>query len=178
MKRFRKRTLGKIALYPGTFDPITNGHLDLIRRGKKLFEELVVGVAHNPAKEALFTKEERIEMIKALLRGKKEIRIVCLKGLVVDFAKREGIQVILRGLRTISDFEYEFQMALTNRALAPGIETVFIMPSELYSYTSSRFIKETIMMGGDVSRFVPSLVEKRLKKKIEELESTGKKLPL
>jgi pantetheine-phosphate adenylyltransferase len=170
--------LPKTALYPGTFDPITNGHLDLIQRGRRLFDELIVGVAYNPTKKALFSKDERIEVIRTLLQGEEGVRVTCIRGLVVDFARRRGIRILLRGLRTISDFEFEFQMALTNRSMASEIETVFVMPSEEYAYTSSRFIKETVMMGGDVSRFVPPLVEEKLLRKFEDMRRSGELPPI
>jgi pantetheine-phosphate adenylyltransferase len=152
-----------VAVYPGSFDPITNGHLDVIRRGTRVFDRLVVSVADNPAKQALFTKEERVEMIREVTRGIKNVEIDAFDGLVVDYVHRKKANVILRGIRTISDFEYEYQMALTNRTFAADIETVFVMTHEEFSFVSSRLIKEAVSMGGDVSAFVPKEVEKRLK---------------
>ena len=154
------------AVYPGTFDPITNGHLDLIHRGSRLFERLIVGVAVNPAKEPLFSPEERVEMIGELVAGIDNVEVEHFRGLVVDFARRKDAPTILRGLRTVSDFEYEFQMALTNRDFADEVETVFVMPSLRYSYVSSHLIKESIIMGADVSHMLPREVEQRLKKRL------------
>ena len=157
-----------IAVYPGSFDPITNGHVDVIRRGTKVFERLIVAVADNPAKQALFTKDERAEMIKEVTKGFKNVEVDSFDGLVVDYVHRKKAGVILRGIRTISDFEYEYQMALTNRTFAGDIETVFVMTHEEYSFVSSRLIKEAVTMGGDVSAFVPREVEKWLKKKLKK----------
>jgi pantetheine-phosphate adenylyltransferase len=157
-----------VAVYPGSFDPITNGHLDVIRRGTKVFDRLIVAVADNPAKQALFTKDERTEMIREVTRGFKNVEIDAFDGLVVDYVHRKKAGVILRGIRTISDFEYEYQMALTNRTFAQDIETVFVMTHEEYSFVSSRLIKEAVSMGGDVSSFVPKDVEKRLKLKFRK----------
>jgi pantetheine-phosphate adenylyltransferase len=157
-----------IAVYPGSFDPITNGHLDVIRRGTKVFERLIVAVADNPAKQSLFTKEERTDMIRDVTKSFKNVEIDAFDGLVVDYVHRKKAGVILRGIRTISDFEYEYQMALTNRTFAQDIETVFVMTHEEYSFVSSRLIKEAVSMGGDVSSFVPRDVEKRLKLKFKK----------
>ena len=157
-----------IAVYPGSFDPITNGHLDVIRRGTKVFERLIVAVADNPAKQALFTKDERTEMIRDVAKGLKNVEVDSFDGLVVDYVHRKKAGVILRGIRTISDFEYEYQMALTNRTFAQDIETVFVMTHEEYSFVSSRLIKEAVSMGGDVSSFGPKDVAKRLKLKFKK----------
>ena len=157
-----------IAVYPGSFDPITNGHLDVIRRGTKVFDRLVVAVADNPAKQALFTKAERTEMIREVTKGFKNVEVDSFDGLVVDYVHRKKAGIILRGIRTISDFEYEYQMALTNRTFAQDIETMFVMTHEEYSFVSSRLIKEAVSMGGDVSSFVPKDVEKRLKQKFKK----------
>jgi pantetheine-phosphate adenylyltransferase len=157
-----------IAVYPGSFDPITNGHVDVIKRGTKVFDKLVVAVADNPAKQALFTKEERVEMIREVTRGFRNVEVDSFDGLVVDYVHRKKAQIILRGIRTISDFEYEYQMALTNRTFAGDIETVFVMTHEEYSFVSSRLIKEAVAMGGDVSSFVPKEVEKRLRAKVKK----------
>lgn len=154
------------ALYPGSFDPITFGHVDLIRRGVSLFGEITVAVAENPSKSPVFTATERVEMLKYLFRDEPAVKVTNFKGLVVEFCQQNGFSVILRGLRTVSDFEFEYQMALTNRSLAPAVETVFVMPSEQFSFTSSRLIKEVIDGGGDVSRFLPSDVETRLRQKL------------
>ena len=154
------------AVYPGSFDPITNGHLDVIKRGVRVFDHLIVSVADNPAKPALFTREERAEMIREVTRGIKGVEIEWFDGLVVDYVRRKKATVILRGIRTISDFEYEYQMALTNRTFASEVETVFMMTHEEYSFVSSRLIKEAASLGGDVSSFVPKEVERWLRKKL------------
>ena len=151
------------AVYPGSFDPITNGHIDVIKRGARVFDKVIVAVADNPAKQALFTKEERVEMIREVSKPYRNVDVDAFDGLVVDYVHRKKAGVILRGIRTISDFEYEYQMALTNRTFAGDIETVFVMTHEEYSFVSSRLIKEAVSMGGDVSSFVPKDVEKRLK---------------
>jgi len=155
------------AVYPGTFDPVTFGHLDLIQRGAVLFQELIVGVAVNPAKKPLFTPEERVDMIRKEIPGTlKNVRVEFFNGLVVNFARKEKAYTILRGLRTVSDFEYEFQMALTNRAFAEDVETLFVMPSLEYSYISSSLIKESVIMGADVSHMIPPRVMKALRVKL------------
>ena len=156
------------AVYPGSFDPITNGHIDVIKRGARVFEKVVVAVADNPAKQALFTKEERVEMIRDVTKAHRNVEVDAFDGLVVDYVHRKKAGVILRGIRTISDFEYEYQMALTNRTFAGDIETVFVMTHEEYSFVSSRLIKEAVSMGGDVSSFVPKEVEKRLKARFKK----------
>lgn len=149
------------ALYPGTFDPPTLGHLDLIRRGVELFGPLLVAVANNNTKKPLFTAEERIEMIRAEV-GDLPVTVEYFRGLVVEHARERGIGVILRGVRTVSDFEYEYQMAMTNRQLEPAIETAFVMPSEEFSYLSSRLIKEVYASGGELRRFLPDAVHDQL----------------
>ncbi len=156
-----------VAVYPGSFDPITNGHLDVIRRGTKVFDRVIVGVSDNPAKKTLFTKAERLEMIREVIRPFKSVEADAFDGLMVDYVRRRKANIILRGVRTISDFEYEYQMALTNRTFAGEIETVFVMTHEEYSFVSSRLIKEAAALGGDVSSFVPREVEKWLKKKLK-----------
>ena len=156
------------SVYPGSFDPITNGHLDVIKRGTKVFDKVIVAVGDNPAKKALFTKDERVEMIREVTRAFKNVEVDGFDGLVVDYVHKRKATVILRGIRTISDFEYEYQMALTNRTFAGDIETVFVMAHEEYSFVSSRFIKEAASMGGDVSSFLPKEVEKRLKAKFKK----------
>jgi pantetheine-phosphate adenylyltransferase len=150
------------AVYPGSFDPLTNGHLDLIERSLRIFDELIVAVVTNPAKTALFSDAERVEMIHEATRDLRRIEITMFEGLLVDFVKRVGGGAIVRGLRAVSDFEYEFQMALMNRKLREEIETVFLMPHEAYSYISSRLIKEVAGYGGSVTGLVPPGVEKRL----------------
>jgi pantetheine-phosphate adenylyltransferase len=158
-----------IAIYPGTFDPVTNGHLDIIDRAVKLFDEVVVGVAFNINKTPLFTKEERRDLIKKVTKKYKNVRVEMFNGLLVDFAKQQKATVILRGLRAISDFEYEFQMSLTNRKLAPGITTMFLMPNEKYTYLNSSLVRELSKLKGDISSFVPPVVEKSLKLKLKNL---------
>ncbi|MGH9816703.1 MAG: pantetheine-phosphate adenylyltransferase [Candidatus Acidiferrales bacterium] len=154
-----------LAIYPGSFDPVTNGHLDLIERGAKIFGRLVVAVLHNQDKLPLFSVEERIEMLREVTRPWSNVEIDVFDGLLVEYAQRRGAQVLLRGIRAISDYEYELQMALMNRKLAPGIETVFMMPAEAYSYLSSRLVKEVFHLGGDISKLVPPLVIERLRSK-------------
>lgn len=156
------------AVYPGTFDPPTYGHLDVIRRAAKIFQKVIVSVAAGIEKDTLFSINERIEMLKEITRGIKNVTIDSFNELLVNYAKKSNASVIVRGLRALSDFEYEFQMALTNRNIAQDIETVFMMTHEEYSYLSSTLIKEISSLGGDLRRFVPPVVEKRLKKKRED----------
>jgi pantetheine-phosphate adenylyltransferase len=165
------------AVYPGSFDPITNGHVDVIRRGTKIFGRLIVAVADNPAKQSLFTKEERMTMIRDVTKNLKTVEVDAFDGLVVDYVKRQKATVILRGIRTISDFEYEYQMAMTNRTFSSDIETVFVMTHEEYSFVSSRLIKEAAALGGDVSSFVPKEVERALKKKYAGKTPSGGGIP-
>ncbi len=156
-----------IAIYPGTFDPPTNGHLDLIQRGSKIFDELVVAILRNPEKEeALFSLAERRAMLEALTKPFDNVRIDTFGGLLVDYAMRVGARALLRGIRAISDYEYELQMALMNRKLDPKLETVFMMPAETYSYVSSRLVKEIVQLGGSVHGLIPDLVEKKLHEKV------------
>lgn len=154
------------ALYPGTFDPPTLGHLDLIRRGATLFDHLTVGVADNPRKEPLFTARERVTMLRRLVRGVGGVEVVAFRGLVVDYAADHGIGTLLRGVRTSSDFEFEYQMALTNRALRPSVESVFVMPAEEYSYLSSSLIKEVVANGGDASRWLPEPILRAVRRRL------------
>ncbi len=153
------------AVYPGTFDPVTYGHLDVIKRGSKIFDELVVAVGHNPLKDPLFTINERMDMISKNTKNISNIKVDCFKGMLIDYMKEMQTNVILRGIRTVSDFEYEFQRALTNRVLKTDIETVFVMTSQEYSFLNSSLIKEAVSLGGDISKFVPSDVEKLLQQK-------------
>ncbi len=153
------------AIYPGSFDPLTVGHLDIILRARQLFDTLIVAVAFNEAKHALFPVEERIAIIKESLRDTPGIIVKQLDGLLVDFAVQENAFVVIRGLRAISDFEFEFQMALMNRKLEPRLETIFLTPKEDYTYLSSRIVKEVARLGGDVEPFVPAGVATRLKEK-------------
>jgi pantetheine-phosphate adenylyltransferase len=152
------------ALYPGSFDPATRGHLDLIERARHLFDGVTVAVAVNAGKNPIFTPDERVAMLREDLGD--EVPVVQFRGLVVDFCRREGFRVIMRGLRNVSDFEYEYQMALTNRHLAPDVETVFVMPSARYSFVASSLIKDVVRNGGDVSAFLTSNVEARLREKL------------
>jgi pantetheine-phosphate adenylyltransferase len=153
----------RAAIYPGSFDPITLGHLDLIRRASQIFDTLVVAVAHNEAKTALFSLEERVAMIEESLDGSPGVTVKPLDGLLVDFARRENAFVVIRGLRAVSDFEFEFQMALMNRRLETRLETLFLTPKEDYTFLSSRIVKEVAKLGGEVSPFVPPAAAARLK---------------
>lgn len=154
------------AIYPGTFDPVTYGHIDIIKRAVTIFEEVVVAVAKNPQKSPIFSVNERVDLLKKATEGLGNVIVESFDGLVVDYAKKQRVSVIIRGLRMLSDFEYEFQMALTNRKLNPHVETIFLMPSESYSYLSSKLLKETAALGADLSNFVPDYVEKALKSKL------------
>lgn len=155
------------AIYPGTFDPLTNGHLDLIARGAKIVDELVVAILRNSEKGTpLFTVPEREEMIAEAVAGFRNVSVMTFDGLLVDFARQQGAKAVLRGIRAISDYEYEFQMAMMNRKLDPELETLFMMPAEKYTYVSSRLIKGVFQLGGDVSALVPPLVMERLKAKM------------
>src|SRR3989338_4843779 len=160
--------MGQKAIYPGSFDPVTNGHLDLIKRATQIFDEVIVAVADHMGKKSLFSLTERLEMLRQATQGMKGIHVESFDGLVVDYAHKKKINVIIRGLRMISDFEYEFQMALTNRRLAEDVETIFLMPSEGYSFLSSTLLKEAASLGADISSFVPSFVEKRLKERLKK----------
>jgi pantetheine-phosphate adenylyltransferase len=156
------------ALYPGTFDPPTNGHVDLIQRGAKLFDHLTVAILNNREKNPLFTVEERVEMLKEVTGTLTNVSIATFEGLMVEFARKQGASAVLRGIRAISDYEYEFQMALMNRRLAPEIETVFLQPAGRYSFVSSRMLKEVFSFGGDVTGLVPPNVLKRLRGRISK----------
>jgi pantetheine-phosphate adenylyltransferase len=156
----------QIAIYPGTFDPVTFGHIDLVTRAREIFSEVVVAVAVNPHKNPLFSLEERRSMLLEATRGISGVKVEAFDGLVVDYARKQESRVLVRGVRMLSDFEYEFQMALTNRKLAKDIETIFLMPHESYSYISSRLLKEAAALGADLSGFVPDFVEKALKRKL------------
>ncbi|NOX97405.1 MAG: pantetheine-phosphate adenylyltransferase [Nitrospirae bacterium] len=156
----------RIAIYPGTFDPVTYGHIDLIKRGASLFDRFIIAVAHSYDKKPLFSVEERVEMLKTVTGTMSGVEVDDFGGLLVNYVKGQGARVIVRGLRVISDFEFEFQMALTNRNLVPDIETVFMMTNESYSYFSSRIIKETVKLGAEVDKFVPPQVMEKLKEKL------------
>jgi len=155
-----------VAVFPGSFDPLTNGHVDIISRGARLFDRIVVALLVNAEKSPLFTTAERVEMTRAVFASMSNVEVDTFDGLLVDYVERRKAQVIVRGLRAVSDFEYEFQMALMNRRLNGKIETVFMMPAEQYSYISSRLIKEVFALGGRVQGLVPELVEERLREKV------------
>jgi len=157
----------KRAIYPGSFDTVTNGHLDVIERARKLFDEVIVAVAHNDQKQALFSLEERLELLKTSIGNIDNVRIAQFDGLLVEFAAAQSASAVVRGLRAVSDFEFEFQMALMNRKLNSDVETIFLMPKEEYTYLSSRIIKEIARLGGDVSSFVPDVVAKALGNKFK-----------
>jgi len=157
--------MGKIAVYPGSFDPITNGHVDLIKRGLRMFDQLIVLIAHNPNKISRFTVEERMYMIREVIKDQERVKVDVSSGLLVDYVRDNGASVILRGLRALSDFEYEFQMALINRRLNRDIETVFLMTGYKWFYTSSKIINEAASLGGNVKGLVPDLVYQNLLKK-------------
>jgi pantetheine-phosphate adenylyltransferase len=161
-----------VAVYPGSFDPVTNGHVDIILRGARLFDRIIVAILANAEKAPLFSVAERIEIARAVFREHPNVEVDSFDGLLVDYVQRRGAQAIVRGLRAVSDFEFEFQMALMNRRLNSNIETVFMMPAEQYSYISSRLIKEVFALGGQVSGLVPDMVEARLRNKLAA-RSTG-----
>lgn len=154
-----------LAIYPGTFDPITNGHLDLIQRGLRIFDHIIVAVAENPGKKPLFTVAERLEMIRAALKDTPNVTIDTFNGLLVEYVRRQNARVILRGLRAVTDFEYEFQMAMMNRRMEPEIETVFLMTGLRWVFLSSRIIKEAAVHGGNIEGMVPEFVHQKLKEK-------------
>jgi pantetheine-phosphate adenylyltransferase len=156
-----------IAIYPGSFDPVTNGHLDLIERGEKMFDLVIVAVLSNVEKSPLFSVPERVEMLREVTKKWPGVEVDVFHGLLVDYARKRGAGVILRGIRAISDYEYELQMALMNRKLQPDLETVFMMPAEQYSYLSSRLVREIAQLGGPVKDLVPELVEQRLREKLD-----------
>ena len=163
----------RIAIYPGSFDPITNGHVDIIKRGSRMFDEVVVLIAYNPNKDYLFTIEERMKMIREIFSDTKEVKVDCHSGLLVDYLKISGANIILRGMRALSDFEYEFQMALMNRRQTKNIETVFLMSGFKWFYTSSKLIKEVVSLGGSVKGLVPDNVNQRLMEKFN-INNNGK----
>lgn len=154
------------AVYPGSFDPVTYGHLDIIRRSRSLADELIVGVLNNKAKTPLFSVEERVKMLKEMTKNMTGVKVVPFEGLLVDFAKEMSAGIVVRGLRAVTDFEYELQMAQTNNKLSPELETVFLTTSLEYSYLSSTIVKEVAAFGGDISQFVPETIERRIQEKI------------
>ena len=155
-----------VAVYPGSFDPLTNGHVDIITRGSRLFDRIIVAILVNAEKSPLFTIPERVEITRTVFADLPNVEVDRFEGLLVDYAEKRQAQVIVRGLRAISDFEYEFQMALMNRRLSGKLETVFMMPAEQYTYTSSRVIKEVFSLGGKIHGLVPEMVERRLREKV------------
>jgi pantetheine-phosphate adenylyltransferase len=165
--------MNKKAVYPGSFDPITNGHVDIIRRGLAIFDQILIAVLENPKKRALFSTKERVQMIQEIFADDENIEVKSFHGLLVDFAKTNDSKMIIRGLRAISDFEYEFQMALMNRKLDPEIETLFMMPSVNYSFLSSRLVKEVSMLGGCLKGLVPGEIENKLKGKYKTAPKTN-----
>jgi pantetheine-phosphate adenylyltransferase len=158
--------MSTLAVYPGSFDPPTNGHVDIISRGARLFDRIVVAILVNAEKSPLFSMEERVEILREVFKAQPNVEVDTFDGLLVEYIERRRAQVIVRGLRAVSDFEFEFQMALMNRRLNPQIETVFMMPAEQYTYISSRLIKEVFALGGRVQGLVPDLVEQRLRAKV------------
>ena len=160
--------MSTIAVYPGSFDPLTNGHVDIITRGAKLFDRITVAILVNAEKSPLFPLDERVEIARAVFKGQANVEVDTFDGLLVDYVERRRADVIVRGLRAVSDFEFEFQMALMNRRLNAKIQTVFMMPAEQYTYISSRLIKEVVSLGGRVHGLVPDMVEARLRQKISQ----------
>jgi pantetheine-phosphate adenylyltransferase len=158
----------KRAIYPGSFDPITNGHLDVIDRASKLFDEVVVAIAGNDEKQPLFSLEERLDLLDRTIGKRNNLRIAQFDGLLVEFAAAQHASAVIRGLRAVSDFEFEFQMALMNRKLESSVETIFLMPKEEYTYLSSRLVKEIARLGGDVSKFVPDVIGQALRNKFAQ----------
>jgi pantetheine-phosphate adenylyltransferase len=158
----------KKAIYPGSFDPITNGHVDIIKRALEIFDKILIAVLENPQKEPLFTTKERMDMIKEIFADRKDVEVKAFHGLLVEFAKKNNVKIVIRGLRAISDFEYEFQMALMNRKLNPEIETFFMMPNLKYSFLSSNLVKEVFELGGCLKDLVPEQVETMLRGKFKK----------
>lgn len=159
------------AIYPGTFDPITYGHIDIIERATEIFDKVIVTIARNSAKEPLFSEAERVDMVKnSVKKFGKKVEVDCFDGLLVNYAMKKGAKVLIRGLRAMTDFEYEFQMALMNRKLADKITTVFLMPHENHTYLTSSIVREIAMLGGDISNFVPPYVQKKLKEKVKQIK--------
>jgi pantetheine-phosphate adenylyltransferase len=155
----------RIAIYPGSFDPLTNGHVDIIERGARIFDSIIVAILANIEKTPLFSENERVAIIRDVFKNNPHVQVETFNGLLVDYAQRKNAHVLVRGLRAVSDFEYEFQMALMNRHLAPGLETVFMMPAEKYTYISSRLIREVFALGGEITGLVPPIVEDKLRAK-------------
>ena len=156
----------KVAVYPGSFDPFTKGHENIIERGVKVFDQIVVAVAHNTSKKTIFTVEERVQILNDIFQGRDDVRVDYFEGLLADYIKRMGTNIVIRGMRTVSDFEFEMQMALANKTLSSELETVFMVTDSEFSHISSSVIKEVISLGGSVSHMVPDIVEKRLREKL------------
>ena len=173
MSDMQQRHTPRLAVYPGSFDPLTNGHVDIIERGVRLFDRIVIALLVNPEKAPLFSVAERLELTREVFRAQPEVEVDTFNGLLVDYAQRRRANVIVRGLRAISDFEYELQMALMNRRLDSDIETVFMMPAEPYTYVSSRLVKEVVALGGSVAGLVPDVVESRLAAKYRSRPAAG-----
>ncbi len=159
-----------IAIYPGSFDPVTNGHLDLIERGEKMFDRLIVAVLQNTDKQPLFSVSERVDMLREVTKNWPAVEVEVFEGLLVDYARRRGAGVILRGIRAVSDYEYELQMALMNRMLEPRLETMFMLPGETYSYLSSKLVREIAQHGGPLNGLVPAAVERKLRAKLSKVK--------
>ena len=158
----------KIAIYPGSFDPITNGHLDIIDRATMIFDELIIAITSSTSKKGMFSLDERLSMVKSIIKDNKKIKVMIFEGLLIDFAKNYQSSIIIRGLRVLSDFEYEFKMALMNRSLDSNINTLFMMPHEKYTHISSSLVKEVAILGGDISQYVPQIVQDKLFKKVKD----------
>ena len=156
----------KVAVYPGSFDPFTKGHENIIERGVKVFDQIVVAVAHNTTKKTIFTVDERVQILNYIFKGRDDVKVDYFEGLLADYIKRMGTNIVIRGMRTVSDFEFEMQMALANKTLSTELETVFMVTDSEFSHISSSVIKEVISLGGSVSHMVPGIVEKRLKEKL------------
>jgi pantetheine-phosphate adenylyltransferase len=156
----------RVAIYPGSFDPFTNGHINIIERGIKVFDNIIVAVAHNVSKKTTFTLKERVEIIQELFKGRPDVRVDYFEGLLVDYARKIGVNIVLRGMRTVSDFEYELQMALSNKTLYSELDTIFMVTEGTYSHISSSLIKEIITLGGSAKGMVPETVEKKLREKL------------
>ena len=158
--------MSKVAVYPGSFDPFTRGHMNVIDRGIKVFDKVIVAVAHNKSKNTIFTLEERVEILNSLFEGRSDIEVDSFEGLLVDYVIKRGTNVVLRGMRTVSDFEYELQMALANKTLNDGVETVFMVTDSEFSHISSSVIKEVVSLNGSASHMIPDIVEKKLREKL------------
>ncbi len=156
----------KLVIYPGSFDPFTNGHINIIERGVKVFDKIIVAVAHNTSKKTIFTFEERVEIIRQIFHNRPEVTVDYFEGLLVEYARKMGTNIVLRGMRTVSNFEYELQMALSNKTLYPDLETIFLVTDGIYSHISSSLIKEIITLGGPAKGMVPEIVEKKLREKL------------